>query len=86
MAKEPDNLVLRKLREIRETLSEHTELHKVHSEDFRALNKRLDRLTTLVIHTLGESNATQFQQVEQESRIDELFVQLEKLLKPKEPA
>jgi hypothetical protein len=80
MAKEPEDLVLRLLREIRETLAEHSKLLMAHSEEFKAINKRLDSLISLVTHSLGQSTSTQFRQAEQQSQIDELFEKLEKLL------
>ena len=86
MSKEPDNLVLKLLREIRETLAEHSEMHKSHSEEFKTIHKRLDNLSTLVTHSLGQSTATQFRQAEHQSQIDELFEKVEKLLSEPRPS
>ena len=81
MPKEPDNIVLSRLREIRATLDDH-------SNQLQALpriEKQLDDLAKIVRYSLGQSAETQFRQSQQEQRIDQLFEQLEKLLSPKEP-
>jgi hypothetical protein len=81
MPKEPDNVVLRRLREIRATLDDH-------SKQLQALpriEKQLADLTKLVTYSLGQSTETQFRQSQQEKRIDELFDELEKLLSDKQP-
>ena len=82
MAKEPDNIVLRPLREIRATLNDH-------SKQVQALpwiEKQLADLSKVLRYSMGQNADTEFRQSQQESRIDELFEQLEKLLNPKEPA
>jgi protein subunit release factor A len=82
MAKEPDNIVLRHLREIRATLDDH-------SKQLQALpriEKQLADLSKVLRYSMGQNAETEFRQSQQESRIDELFEQLEKLLNPKEPA
>ena len=81
MPKEPDNIVLRHLREIRATLDEHSK----QLQGLARIEKQLSDLTKLVTYSLGQSTETQFRQSQQEQRIDELFDQLEKLLSPKEP-
>jgi len=81
MPKEPDNVVLQRLREIRATLDDH-------SKQLQALpriEKQLSDLTKLVTYSLGQSTETQFRQSQQETRIEELFDQLEKLLSDKQP-
>jgi hypothetical protein len=85
MAREPEDLVLRLLREIRQTLDEHSELHRGHSEDFKSIHKRLDRLASLVTHSLGQSTEAQIRQSEQQSQIDELFEKLERILSEPQP-
>jgi hypothetical protein len=86
MAKQPEDLVLRILRDIQATLTEHTRLLDDHTRRFERLEKQLENLQKAVTYSLGQSTHTQFRQSQQESRIDELFEQLEKLLNPKEPA
>jgi hypothetical protein len=81
MPKEPDNIVLRHLREIRTTRGEHSK----QLQALTRMEKQLGDLTKLVTYSLGQSTETQFRQSQQEKRIDELFDQLEKLLNPKEP-
>jgi hypothetical protein len=48
MAREPDNLVLTLLREIRDTLQEHSRMHNQHSEEFRRLRARLKTPTAVM--------------------------------------
>jgi hypothetical protein len=55
MAREPENLVLKLLQEIRETLNETSQLLKAHSEEFKAIHKQLESLSRLVTHSLGQS-------------------------------
>jgi hypothetical protein len=81
MPKEPDNLVLRRPREIRATQQDH-------SRQLQALpriEKQLADLSKLLRYSMGQNEETAFRQSQQESRIDELFRQLEKLLTDKEP-
>lgn len=42
MAEEPNNLVLKMLREIRQILDENTDLHKQHQRRFDILEKKID--------------------------------------------
>jgi hypothetical protein len=81
MAKEPDNIVLIRLWEIRSTLEDQ-------SKQLQALpriEKQIADLAKVVRYSLGKSDETQFRQAEQEKRIDELFEKLEQLLSGKEP-
>ena len=85
MSDEPDNIVLRHLRDIRAKQDEH-------SGQFERLGARLDRvqkqlsgLQEVVTYPLGQSTGTQFRQAQQERRIDEVFQTLEKLLSRPEP-
>jgi hypothetical protein len=81
MAKEPENVTLRHLREIRATLDDH-------SRQLAALpriEKQLSDLAKFVRYTVGQSDETQFRQAEQETRIDELFQKLEALLSKPQP-
>jgi hypothetical protein len=82
VSKEPDNVVLRHLREIRKTL----ELHSKQLEGLPRMEKQLADLATLVRYSLGQTSETRFRQTEQEARIDELFEKLEQLLSKPEPA
>ena len=66
MAKEPDNVALRRLREIRATLEDH-------SSALLRIEKQRSDLTKLVTFSLGQSTETQFRQTQQDRRIDELL-------------
>jgi hypothetical protein len=81
MPKEPENVVLRHLREIRSTLDDHSKQLQALSR----IEKQVSDLTKLVTYSLGQSTETQFRQSQQEKRIDEVFDQLEKLLADKNP-
>jgi hypothetical protein len=89
MADEPDNLVLVMLREMRGDLREVSETVGKLKEQFETrvghIEKQLDDMTKIVRYTLGQSSETQLRQAQQESRIDELFEKLEKLLSEKLP-
>jgi hypothetical protein len=85
MADEPNNIVHVMLRDIRAKQDEH-------SSQFERLSGRIDRLdkqfgeqSKIMRYTLGQATETGFRQAQQESRIDELFEKLEKLLSEKAP-
>jgi hypothetical protein len=81
MAEEPDDLVLRQLREIRTILDDHS----TRLEALSRIESALSELTTLVRYTLGHAEETRFRQSQQGTRIDELFRKLEELLSPPQP-
>jgi hypothetical protein len=85
MADEPENITLVILRDIRAKQDEHTGRFERLETQMRHVEKQLEDLTKVVRYGLGQTSETQFRQSEQESRIDELFDRLEKLLNPKEP-
>jgi ribosomal protein S18 acetylase RimI-like enzyme len=85
MADEPDNMVLRLLREIRTTQEEQSQILLDHTRRFDRLEKRLEDYAKLLRYAMGQNDETSFRQTQQESRMDELFAKLEELLKPKEP-
>ena len=85
MAKEPENLTHVMLREIRAKQDEHSGRFERLESRMGHMEKTLDNLSKVVTYSLGQSTETRFRQSEQEARIDELFVQLEKLLSGKEP-
>jgi hypothetical protein len=81
MSKEPENIVLRRLGEIRSTLEDHSK----QLEALPRIEKQIADLSKLVTYSLGQSTQTQFRQSQQEARIDELFEKLEQILSGKEP-
>jgi TolA-binding protein len=85
MPKEPDNMVLVLLREIRAKQDEHSTRFDDLEARIRNIEKQYDDVSKVVTYSLGQSTEVKFRQTRQESRIDELFQQLEKLLSPKEP-
>jgi ABC-type Fe3+-citrate transport system substrate-binding protein len=74
------------LREIRAKQDEHSERLRAIEERLRQVEKKLDSQAKVVRYSLGQSSETQFKQAEQETRINELFDQLESLLVTKEPS
>lgn len=85
MAQEPDNMVLVILREIRAKQDEHSDrLGRVEAR-LQQMDRRLEDMSKVVTYSLGESTRVALRQSEQDSRIDELFEKLEKLLADKEP-
>ncbi|MBV8566793.1 MAG: hypothetical protein JO273_15170 [Methylobacteriaceae bacterium] len=85
MEPEPDNLVLVLLREMRAKQdSDSARLERV-EEQLRHVEKQIDDLHKIVVYSLGQTTETQFRQSQQQSKMDEMFAQLEKLLSSKEP-
>jgi hypothetical protein len=89
MADEPENLVLVMLREMRgeiRELSDHVgKLDAAFELRMGHVEKQLDDMTKIVRYSLGQTSETQLRQAEQESRIDDIFDKLEKLLSDKSP-
>jgi ABC-type Fe3+-citrate transport system substrate-binding protein len=85
MTKEPENLTHVMLREIRAKQDEHsTRLERIETR-LGDVERQLDDYKKIVRYSLGQSSETQFRQAEQESRVNELFDKLEKLLSDKAP-
>jgi hypothetical protein len=53
MSKEPENLVIRILRDIQATLARHTKMHAGHTERFQHIEERFDDLDPRIIAALG---------------------------------
>jgi hypothetical protein len=89
MPDEPDNLVLVMLREIRGEMRELSggvgRLEAAFDLRMGHVEKQLDDMTKIVRYALGQTAETQLRQAEQESRIDDIFDKLEKLLSDKSP-
>jgi hypothetical protein len=62
MAREPDNIVLRRLREIRATLDEHSK----QLEALPRIEKQLADLAKLLRYSMGQNEETAFRQSQQE--------------------
>jgi predicted membrane GTPase involved in stress response len=80
MAKEPDDLVLRLLREIRAKQDEHTRLLEEHSTRFTQLDARLDELNREMTYALGLGTRAVVKDKEQDTRLNDLFSKVEQLL------
>ncbi len=85
MAKEPSDLVLVLLREIRAKQEEHSTRFDQLENRIRNIEKQSDDVSKVVTYALGQATEVKFRQTRQESRLDDLFQQVEKLLHPEEP-
>jgi predicted membrane GTPase involved in stress response len=85
MAKEPDDLVLRLLREIRAKQDEHTHLLEEHSARFVQLDARLDELNREMTYALGLGTRAVVKDKEQDARLNDLFSKVEQLLSDNRP-
>lgn len=83
---DPDHLVLVMLREILSIQEAHSERFEHLEDRLKRLEKQLDELSKVVRYTLGQSAETPLKQSEQESRVDELFEKVEKLLSERQPS
>ena len=64
MPKEPDNIVLRRLREIRVTLDDHSK----QLESLPRIEKHLSDLSKVLRYSMGVKAETEFRQTQQESK------------------
>ena len=86
MAKEPDNLVLRLLREIRTTqeshgemLQSHGETLKSHGEVLQHVERRVEDLYQISTHTLGVAANAHVRFENLAARVDELAARVDRL-------
>jgi hypothetical protein len=80
MSATPDNLVLKLLREIRETQDSHTKLHQEHKQAFTKLDKQMHETHQALNYALGLGTMADIKNRDQDSKIDELFEKLETLM------
>jgi hypothetical protein len=80
MAKEPDNIVLALLREIRTKQDEQTGKLDALQGRVRHVESQLDDLHVAVTYSPGQSSETQLKQTKQSARIDGLFARSEELI------
>lgn len=85
MADEPDNVVLRHLRDIRATLDDHSNQLQGVVQSLARVEKQLADPARIVTYSLGQSTETQFRQGQQEKPLDEVFEKLEELLSKPQP-
>jgi hypothetical protein len=86
MAKEPDDLVLRLLREIRAKQDEHSRLLEDHTAQFAHLEARFDDFNREMTYALGLGTRALVKDKEQDARLNELFSKVEQLLSSQPPA
>jgi hypothetical protein len=80
MAKEPANIVLALLREIRSKQDEQTGKLDALEGRVRHVESRLDDLHVAATYSLGQSSEAQSKQPKQSAPIDQLFARLEELI------
>jgi hypothetical protein len=85
MAREPENMVLAVLREIREKQDEHSDRFERLETRMRHVEMQLDDRAKVVTVSLGQSTEAKFMQSQQDARIEELFDRPEPLRSGKEP-
>ena len=79
MADEPDNVVLRLLREIRAAQQTHGETLASHSGSLARLEKRVEDLYKMSTHTLGVAVTGHERYEALEARVDKLADQVQRL-------
>ena len=72
MAREPDNLVLTLLREIRATLVDHSKLLMEHSAQLVDLDKKFDEQKYFMTHTFGVAGMANVQSGLVDSKVEQL--------------
>jgi hypothetical protein len=85
MADEPEDFVPHVLQNIQATLAEQTRVLGDHTQRFDRIETHLLDLSTLLGYSMGRNEETAFRQSQQQSRIDELFPQLVRLLTDQQP-
>ena len=79
MAKEPDNLVLKMLREIRSTLDKHEERFDKMDKRFDKLDKKLDDMAGGLTYSLGFSMQANLRHEGVRQKLDALEQRVERL-------
>ncbi len=79
MAREPDNLVLTLLREIRDTLQNHTRLLNAHSEEFTRLNTKMEEWQETTATAAGFAFHSNVRHEAVQRKLDELEERLKRL-------
>jgi polyhydroxyalkanoate synthesis regulator phasin len=79
MANEPDNVVLRLLREIRTTQQTHGEMLTAQGGSLSRLEKRVEDLYKISTHTLGVAVTAHERHEALEARLDQLSQRVDRL-------
>ena len=80
MADEPDNIVLRRLGEIRSAQEEHTRLLQEHSREMREMREEMADLNREMAYAMGLGTRSIVKHKEHDARLKELFDKVEELL------
>jgi len=79
MAREPDNLVLTLLREIRDTLHDHSRMLNHHSEEFRRLNAKMEEWQETTATAAGFAFHSNVRHEAVQRKLDEIDERLKRL-------
>ena len=79
MAEEPDNLMLRLLREIRETQDKHSALLEDHSRQFREMRREMHDWQESTARAMGFAGHANLRAESLQKQIDALTERLERL-------
>jgi ubiquinone biosynthesis protein UbiJ len=79
MAREPDNLVLTLLREIRDTQKDHSRLLNQHSEEFSRLNTKMEEWQETTATAAGFAFHSNVRHEAVQRKLDELEERLKRL-------
>ncbi len=79
MSEEPEQLVLRLLREIREILDTHSDMHRHHQESFEGLNRKIDAWQETTATGIGLAVHANVRHESVEARIDTLERRIEEI-------
>ena len=83
MANEPDNIVLKLLREMRVILDEHSLAHLEHRASFKALDKKIDDWQETTATAVGLATHANLRNQAMEEQIAELVKRVSRLEKAK---
>jgi len=79
MAKEPDNLVLKMLRDIRATIDEHTKLFEKAEKRFDKIDKKLEEMSESLTYSLGTSMHANVRHETVQKKLDALEQRIKRL-------
>jgi uncharacterized coiled-coil protein SlyX len=85
MTKDPDDVVLVTLAEIRAILDDHSKRFERLEARMKHVEKRVECMSTTVRYAVEQVSTSRLRQAQQESRIDELYDKLEKFFANRAP-
>jgi hypothetical protein len=79
MPKQPEDLVVRILRDIQATLARHTKMHADHTERFQHIEERFDDLHPRLVAALGLGTDAHLRDVDMKKDINDLKKRIKRL-------